>query len=205
MQPYTMVLIAFVCGSLPFSVWVGKYLEKKDIRQFGDGNPGAMNVFRGGSKLAGLLALILDISKAAVPVGLAFFTLGIRGVPMALIATAPVLGHVFSPFLHFRGGKALAPSLGVWIGISIWQLSLPALAGVLIGAALFTPMGWAVMLAMASILVVILIWLPTPLFLVIWFAQTLILAWTHREDLRQGIHARPWLGKLLARARGNNF
>jgi Cu/Ag efflux pump CusA len=93
----------------------------------------------------------------------------------------------------------------VWIGISIWQLSLPALAGVLIGAALFTPMGWAVMLAMASILVVILIWLPTPLFLVIWFAQTLILAWTHREDLRQGIHARPWLGKLLARARGNNF
>jgi glycerol-3-phosphate acyltransferase PlsY len=200
-----MVLIAFICGSLPFSVWTGRLFLNKDIRQYGDGNPGAMNVFRGGNKIAGLLALMLDIGKAALPVGIAYFTLGIRGVAMALIATAPVLGHVFSPFLHFRGGKALAPSLGVWIGISIWQLSLPALAGVLIGAALLTPMGWAVMLAMASILVVILIWLPTPLFLVIWFAQTLILAWTHREDLRQGIHARPWLGKLLARARGNNF
>jgi glycerol-3-phosphate acyltransferase PlsY len=199
MQPFAMLLIAFVCGSLPFSVWVGKLLIKKDIRQFGDGNPGAMNVFRGGNKLAGLLALILDISKAAVPVGLAYFTLGIRGGYMALIATAPVLGHVFSPFLHFQGGKAIAPSFGVWIGLSIWQLSLPALAGVLIGVALFTPTGWAVMLAMTSILIVLLIWLPDPLFLVVWFVQTLILAWTHRNDLRQGIHPRPWLAKLLAR------
>jgi len=49
-----MVLVAFLAGSLPFSVWVGRFLLGVDIRQFGDGNPGATNTIRGGSKMAGL-------------------------------------------------------------------------------------------------------------------------------------------------------
>ncbi len=103
-----LVLIAFLCGSLPFSVWLGKLFLKVDVRQYGDGNPGAANVFRSGSKAVGLLALMLDVSKAAAPVGLSYYNLGIRGIPMYLIAIAPMLGHVFSPFLRFRGGKAIA-------------------------------------------------------------------------------------------------
>ena len=80
------IIIAFLCGSLPFSVWSGRIFLGLDVRSFGDGNPGATNVFRAGSRLAGLVALLLDISKAAVPVGLAYFNLGIRGVPMFFIA-----------------------------------------------------------------------------------------------------------------------
>jgi len=79
-----------------------------DVRHFGDGNPGAANVFRTGNKLVGFLTLMLEISKAAAPVGLAYFNLGFRGVTMFLIAVAPILGHVFSPFLGFRGGKGLS-------------------------------------------------------------------------------------------------
>ena len=109
------ILLAFICGSLPFSVWLGKIVMGLDVRQVGDGNPGATNVFRAGNKLMGVLALILDIGKAALPVGLAYHVLDIRGLVMFLIAIAPVLGHVFSPFLGFRGGKGIAVSFGVWI------------------------------------------------------------------------------------------
>jgi len=192
-----MILLAFVCGSLPFSVWLGKLVLGLDVRRFGDGNPGAANVFRTGNKLVGLLALMLDISKAAAPVGIAYFNLNIRGFPMFFIAVAPILGHAFSPFLGFRGGKAIAAALGVWIGLTIWKASLPGVIGALIGIALFTPPGWSVMLALAGILAVLLIWLPDPLLLWIWVGELLILAWTHRADLRRGFHLRPWLAKRL--------
>jgi glycerol-3-phosphate acyltransferase PlsY len=170
-----------------------------DVRTFGDGNPGAANAFRTGNKLIGLLALLLDISKAAAPVGWAYFNLDIRGIPMLLIAVAPILGHVFSPFLGFRGGKALATALGVWIGLTIWKLSLPAVVGALIGIALFTPPGWSVMLALGGNLTVLLIWLPDPLLLAVWFSEVFILAWTHRLDLRQGISLRPWVREFFPR------
>jgi acyl phosphate:glycerol-3-phosphate acyltransferase len=202
MLSIALILLAFICGSLPFSVWVGKVFLGRDVRQFGDGNPGAANVFRSGNKPAGLLALMLDIAKAAAPIGLAYFNLNVRGAPMFLIAIAPILGHAFSPFLRFRGGKAIATVLGSWIGLTLWKASLPAVIVVVIGIALFTPAGWSVMLAMAGILAVLLIWLPDPLLLLVWAAETLILAWTHRADLRQGLHLRPWLARIFQRAKG---
>ena len=199
-----MVFIAFLSGSLPFSVWLGRLLLGVDVRQYDDGNPGAANAFRTGNKLVGVLALALDISKAAAPVGLAYFNLGIRGADMALIALAPILGHAFSPFLRFRGGKALATALGVWIGLTIWKASLPAVVGAVIGIALFIPPSWSVMLALGVTLLVLLAWLPDPLLLAVWFGETLILAWTHRFDLRQGIHLRPWIRKVFDRSKGGS-
>lgn len=67
------ILIAFFAGSLPFSVWIGKAMLRKDVRQFGDGNPGSTNVYRAGGRAAWALALALDISKAAAPVGYCYF------------------------------------------------------------------------------------------------------------------------------------
>jgi len=194
-----LVIIAFLCGSLPFSVWLGKLFLGLDVRRFGDGNPGATNVFRSGSKIVGLLTLILDVTKAAAPVGLAYHNLGMRGIPMFLIAIAPVLGHVFSPFLGFRGGKAVAVSLGVWIGLTIWKASLVGVVAAAIGIAFTTTSGWAVMLGLAGILMALLIWIPDPLFLMVWMGVSLILIWTHRADLRHQPSWRPWLTKLYSR------
>jgi glycerol-3-phosphate acyltransferase PlsY len=193
-----LVLISFLCGSLPFSVWIGKLFLSVDVRQYGDGNPGAANVFRAGNKVAGLTALLLDVAKAAAPVGFSYYNLGIRGIPMYLIAIAPVLGHVFSPFLKFRGGKAIAVSLGVWIGLTIWKASLAGVAGTVIGIILMTSSGWAVMLGMLAILITLLIWIPDPLLFLVWASQTLILIWTHRADLRQKPRLRPWLIKQFS-------
>lgn len=197
MVPVAFVLLAYLCGSMPFSVWLGKRFLGIDVRHVGDGNPGAANVFNEGSKLVGLLALMLDVSKAAVPVGLAYNNLGIRGVPMFLIAIAPILGHVFSPFLGFRGGKAIATALGVWIGLTIWKASLAGVIAALIGITLFTSPGWAVMLALGGILITLLLWLPDPLLLFVLASETLILAWTHRADLSRLPRVRPWLAQRL--------
>ena len=190
-----LVFIAFLCGSLPFSVWLGKIFLKLDVRHYGDGNPGAANVFRSGSKIVGSIALILDVTKAAAPVGFSYFNLGIRGIPIFLIAIAPVLGHAFSPFLSFRGGKAIAATLGVWIGLTLWKASLAGVIGVLIGIGVTTSSGWAVMLALLGILAALLIWMPDPLLFLVWAALTLTLMWTHLADLRQRPRLRPWLAK----------
>jgi glycerol-3-phosphate acyltransferase PlsY len=196
-----LVFIAFFCGSLPFSVWLGKLFLKVDVRQYGDGNPGAANVFRAGSKVIGLLALLLDVAKAAAPVGFSYFNLGLRGIPMILIAIAPVLGHVFSPFLGFHGGKAIAPSLGVWIGLTVWKASLVGVVATVIGISLLTSSGWALMIGLTAILAALLIWMPDPLLIMVWVLQTLILIWTHRSDLRQRPHLRPWVAKYRSPSR----
>jgi glycerol-3-phosphate acyltransferase PlsY len=185
-------LLAFICGSLPFSVWIGKLFLGLDVRRFGDKNPGAANVYRSGNKLFALLAMILDISKAAAPVGLAYFTLGMRGVPMYMVAMAPILGHVFSPFLGFRGGKGLATALGIWIGLTTWKVSLVGVVSVAIGIALFTSSGWAVMFAMVGILSALLFWMPDALMFSVMVSETLILAWTHRADLSHRPSIRPF-------------
>jgi len=191
------VLAGFLLGSLPFSVWLSKSVLKKDVRKVGDGNPGATNVLKSGSKGLALLVLMLDVSKAAVPVGLAYNQFAIRGLPMVLVALAPMLGHAFSPFLKFKGGKALATTLGVWIGLTIWKTALPALIGVGLGMAFFTLPGWAVLFALLCILVSLLLWLPQPILLWVWVGQVIILTWTHRRDLVQKLRLRPWLRKLL--------
>jgi len=202
MVPLVFILFAFLCGSLPFSVWLAKIFLGVDVRRFGDGNPGAANAFRTGNKLVGLLTLLLDISKAAVPIGLAYFNLGIRGVPMFLIAAAPILGHAYSPLLGFRGGKAISTTLGVWIGLTIWNASLAGVIAAVIGIVLFNPAGWAVMLALVGILIALLVWMPDPLFLSVLASQVFILAWTHRADLSHWPHIRPWLARHLLRAKG---
>jgi acyl phosphate:glycerol-3-phosphate acyltransferase len=202
MLPVVFVLIAYISGSLPFSVWLGKLFLHRNVLRVGDGNPGAANVFRAGGRLVGLLALVLDISKAAVPVGLAYFNLGLRGAVMCCIALAPVLGHVFSPFLGFKGGKAISAAFGAWIGLTLWKVSLPGILCVLLGLALFTTPGWMVMAALGGILAALLLWMPDPLLLSVWVGEVLILAWTHRIDLRRGPRLRPWVVRIFHPVKG---
>ena len=202
MLAFVMILVSFFMGALPFSVWLTRIFLGHDVRQYGDGNPGAANAFRTGNYFVGLFVLLLDISKAAAPIGVSYFNLQIRGVPMFLIAIAPMLGHMFSPFLAFKGGKAIAAALGVWIGLTIWKASVPGAAAVIIGIILFTSSGWAVMLALTVILITILLWLSDFLLISIWIAETLLLAWTHHTDLSHAPHLRPWLINCLRKPKG---
>lgn len=186
---------AFLSGSLPFSVWIGRLALGRDIRQVGDGNPGATNVLRAGGRGWGALAGFLDAMKGVVPVGLAYWFAGLRGVELVVVALAPILGHAFSPFLHFKGGKAVAVTFGIWVGLTLYEL--PTVMGLML---LFwfktvTISGWAVVLTLISGLAYLALARPDPALLGVMVGNLLILAWRHRTDLAQPIGLRPWLRK----------
>ncbi|MFQ3534850.1 MAG: glycerol-3-phosphate acyltransferase [Aggregatilineales bacterium] len=142
--------ISFLLGALPFSVWIGKLALRKDIRAYGDHNPGATNVLRAGSKLWFVTALLLDISKGAAPVGLAHWMLGIRSAEIVPVALAPVLGHAFSPFLGFKGGKAIATMGGIWIGLTLLYMPVVLMILLVFWFYTVTVSGWAVILTIIS-------------------------------------------------------
>jgi glycerol-3-phosphate acyltransferase PlsY len=152
-----IVIGGFFCGSLPFSVWIGRLALREDIRRYGDGNPGAFNVFRAGGKAWGWLAIVLDFLKAAIPVGIANLGLGMKGWALVAAAAAPLLGHAFSPFLGWKGGKGLAAAFGAWSGLSIWLA--PAILGGLLalGMGLLKKDTLAVLAGQTGLLVALLI------------------------------------------------
>ena len=115
-------LLAFLAGSIPFGVFLARR-QGVDIRHEGSGNIGATNVARVLGLRVGLVVLILDAAKGALPV-LATRAAGVDGWGLAAAGMAAVLGHCFSPWLRFRGGKGVATALGVFLVVA------PAAAGV---------------------------------------------------------------------------
>ncbi len=109
---------AYLLGSVPFALLIGYAWKRVDIRNYGSGNIGASNVLRVLGWPAALLCLILDMAKGFVPVWVAA---GFQDVdPLVVVGAglAAIIGHNASVFLRFRGGKGVATSLGVVIGVS---------------------------------------------------------------------------------------
>ena len=115
MNPAIYLIIAFLSGSIPFSWFLGK-LKGSDLRDFGSGNPGATNLLRTCGTTMGILGLILDATKGAIPV-LLVISSGIAWLPSAVVI-ATVCGHVFMPWFGFKGGKGVATALGALLVLS---------------------------------------------------------------------------------------
>lgn len=192
--------IGFASGSLMWSVWVGRWALGKDIRQYGDGNPGMTNVLRAGGKGWAALAFALDILKGALPVAIAKWVIGIEGWALVPVALAPVLGHAFSPLLRFRGGKAVAVSMGVWTALTLWEV--PTMGGILLGVwfSVVAVSGWAVLLMGLSLFAYLLLTNPDPVLLAILAGNAAVVLWKYRDDLRLFPALRPWISKRLARS-----
>jgi glycerol-3-phosphate acyltransferase PlsY len=110
---FILAVLAFWLGACPFSLWLGTWLMKEDIRRYGDHNPGAYNVFRAGNAKIGILALFLDIAKGIPFVLLAHTIFKLTDPAVYAIGLCAILGHAYSPLLHFKGGRALAVTAGV--------------------------------------------------------------------------------------------
>ncbi len=180
-------IIGFISGSIPFSYWLGKIFLHKDIRQYGDGNPGAFNAWRAGKYRIGLPALILDYLKGAIPVGLAKHVFGISSFALVPIALSPVFGHAFSPFLKFRGGKAIASTFGIWTGLTLWEG--PTVLGIFLEISFLLQKidAWSVIFSMTGLLVYLVLRQYNSFILIILTGNMLVLIWKHRHELRQGI------------------
>jgi glycerol-3-phosphate acyltransferase PlsY len=115
------LLVAYLCGSIPFGLLIARAKTGKDVRTVGSGNIGATNVARAAGRGAAAVTLLLDALKGLVPVLLAR---GPEWLPAAC-AVCAVAGHCFPVWLKFRGGKGVATGLGVSLALAPWA----ALAG----------------------------------------------------------------------------
>lgn len=121
MKIVLLFLLEFFVGSLMFSYWLGLKF-KKDLKQIGDGNPGAFNLWSSSGAKVGMLGVILDFVKGYFP--LVFLLPYINGYSLTAVAIAPVLGTAFSPFMKFKGGKATAVTFGVWSAVTAFRVSI---------------------------------------------------------------------------------
>ncbi len=122
---FIIIILGYFIGSIPTAVWVGKAFRNIDIREHGSKNAGATNTFRVLGKRFGWFVLLIDVSKGVLAACLPhFFTHMLLGYKDEFLilqlcgAFSAVVGHVFPIFANFRGGKGVATSLGIVIGIN---------------------------------------------------------------------------------------
>lgn len=127
-------VLGYLCGSIPFGLVLTKAAGLGDIRKLGSGNIGATNVLRTGNKTVAALTVLFDGLKGTVPV----VTMSmLYGTEAAIVAgVAAFLGHIFPVWLGFKGGKGIATSIGVLLGLH-WILALAFLAVWIFIAAIF--------------------------------------------------------------------
>ncbi|MGO4270693.1 glycerol-3-phosphate acyltransferase [Paenibacillus sp. TAF58] len=184
---------AFLSGSFMFSYWLG-LIAKKNLKTVGDGNPGALNLWKAAGYKLGVVGIVLDFLKGYL---ILLFVLGnekVQGYAIISVALAPIIGHAFSPFLKGKGGKAIAVTFGVWSALSNFEASL-AFAVVL--AALLSAIkvinrgkststeadGMQVVVGFLLLGIYLYVRAYSSAILWIWLGNFLLLAYTHRNEL----------------------
>jgi len=119
------IICAYLIGAIPFAYIFTRLTKHRDIRQEGSRNVGATNVIRVAGKKIAFLVLILDILKGVIVVSLlATFFLKVTAINQLnlrlIFASAAIIGHIWSVFLNFKGGKGVATTLGVCFGLSFY-------------------------------------------------------------------------------------
>ena len=180
MSAVVVILVAYVAGSIPTGVLLGR-AAGVDVRREGSGNIGATNVARTAGRTLGILTLIGDALKGLLPVLLAR-ALGLDEAAVAAAAVATLCGHVFSMFLRLRGGKGVATGVGALLGLAPASLPIPL---VIFAATIAATR----IVSLASILAVLL----TPLAVFFYrypppttaaaIAMALLILYRHRENM----------------------
>ncbi len=118
-----LIITAYMLGSIPTSVWIGKHFYNIDIREYGSGNAGATNTFRVLGKIPGIIVLLIDIFKGSAAVSQAYLFSNYYSTNQFIdieigLAISAVVGHLFPLFAAFRGGKGVATLLGATLIIT---------------------------------------------------------------------------------------
>ena len=117
MKLILLLILAYLLGSIPSGVWIGKLFFKKDIRQHGSGNTGTTNTFRVLGNTAGIVVLLMDILKGTLATCLPMI-FHLSGINPLWFGVCAILGHTFPIFAGFKGGKAVATSAGMLLGFN---------------------------------------------------------------------------------------
>ncbi|SEO30716.1 glycerol-3-phosphate acyltransferase [Paenibacillus sp. OV219] len=190
-------LLAYLCGGLMFSYWLG-LLAKQNLKEHGDGNPGALNLWKAAGYSYGLTGIVLDFLKGYLPILLLIRADALVGFGLILPCAAAVLGHIFSPFMKLRGGKAIAVTFGVWSGLTAFTASLAyaiilailLLTGRFLSKGMPTSSeadGFQVVLGMLVLTIYTLLFDYSASVVTFGLVNFLLLLYSHRKELRRFI------------------
>ena len=188
-----VALIAYLIGSINFSVILSKKMAGFDVREKGSGNAGTTNMLRAVGKKAAIITLICDILKGVVAILIAMLigniVDGSNGALLVQIAgIAVIIGHTFPVFFKFKGGKGVATSLGVLI-MSNWQIGLICLVFALVLMAL-TQMVSVGSIAAAILYPVLTLFIPQNYivsgnYLIYSIILAFLVVFNHRENVKR--------------------
>jgi len=189
--------IGFISGSVPWSLICVRTLSGQDVRRVGDGNPGATNAWISSGWMVGSISMLLDVFKAAVPVWLFTNQFSDTSYPehflsVTVVAISPIIGHAYSPFLRFRGGKALAPSWGSWIALTS-GMAFPV-AVLILGVMHLMQRNHAITVTACLIgFIVIFSIIDTQALIIFGILNLLLVIFKHRSEYQHGIAFRGWV------------
>jgi glycerol-3-phosphate acyltransferase PlsY len=189
--PYLLLAAAYLLGSVPTGLLLARAFGDVDIRTAGSGNIGATNVYRTLGKKLGVMTLVGDCLKGLIPV-LAARHLEFSDPWIAAVGLAAFLGHVYTVFLGFKGGKGVATALGVFLGIS----PVSVLAAIVVFVAVLLTWRFVSLASMAAAAVVpslVAFFEKRPSFTLLALVVAALVIWRHRENiqrLREGTESR---------------
>ncbi|MCK5828739.1 MAG: glycerol-3-phosphate 1-O-acyltransferase PlsY [Methylococcales bacterium] len=183
MIEWLLVPVAYLIGSVSSAIIVCHLMGLDDPREQGSGNPGATNVMRIGGKKAAAITLVGDALKGLIPV-LISKSLGVDTILLSLIVFAAFLGHLYPVFFGFKGGKGVATTLGVTLGVN-WLL------GCTVAATWFAVYKISKISSLSALVAAVL----TPLYvwlivgdinlLAIFIVISVVLLWRHKSNIRR--------------------
>ncbi|MFC1602329.1 glycerol-3-phosphate 1-O-acyltransferase PlsY [Pseudomonadota bacterium] len=179
----TLIIAAYLLGSISSAIVVCRLMGLPDPRTQGSNNPGATNVLRIGGKKPAAITLVGDSLKGFIPV-LTANLMGMDFNTLAAVSMAAFLGHLYPVFFHFQGGKGVATALGVQFGLS-WMIGGAV-------AAIWLFMAYVIKISSLSALVSMalapfIIWLITDsaALTIMSVIMTLLLFWRHRSNIKK--------------------
>ena len=180
-----ILFLGYLFGSFPSGYLAGRIAKGIDIRSLGSGSTGATNVLRHIGKRAAISVFLLDVFKGVISILLAKYFL-LNDSWQVAIGLSTLIGHIWPVWLNWRGGKAVATGLGIFLGLS-WQVGVATLGVFIIMIALFRIVSLASVSASLSLPLIMFLSFKTssislPFLLISLLAMTLVI-WRHRENI----------------------
>ncbi len=180
-MPYFLIILAYLIGSISTAILSCKLMGKVDPRTVGSKNPGATNVLRYAGKKAAFFTLIGDVLKGLVPVALGHLA-NVDWQWLGLIGLAAFLGHLYSVYYGFKGGKGVATAIGVFLGLHP-VVGLVVIITWMISALIFNISSLSALIA-ALLAPLYFFWVTDSLALfLILSLMTILIYWRHRSNI----------------------
>ena len=177
-----LMIFAYIVGGIPFAYILVKLKTGKDIRTIGSGNVGGTNAARAAGIHIGLLVGLLDMLKGALPT---YIALKVCGADAAvLVGVTAVIGHMFTPFLSFQGGKGVATGTGAFLVLAPDAVAVGTVIWLII-TAIFRFVSLGSMMAAVGMAVYVILFKDIPMLWVASIALALLIIVRHRSNIRR--------------------